>query len=383
VKQYIGCDAHARYSVFVSVDETGKIGAPVRVDHFGRGLRDYLQGLEKETPVAVEASGGWYWFMDELEAAGLDARLVNPLEAKRRIGGRNKTDKLDARGLAILLRNGTLPEVWIPPAELRDLRGLMRARLALRSHTTVLKNRIQAALRRYGALDGEPASDLFAKKQRLRLSLAIGRLPEETRRATLHEWELLDEVEGHIGELEVRIRERIGCVGWVRLLKSLPGVGEILGATIHLEIGDVNRFPTAAHLASYAGLVPTVHASGGKSFHGPTSKQANHYLRWAFVEAADCILMHRHRYVGQHALHLYDRVKPKSATAKRPWLWPGIWRNRVGGFCASGKSIGSRMRPLSLRPATGKRGSRSGSRSRACDCETRGEDAHAVVRADR
>ena len=79
MKQYIGCDAHARYSVFVSVDETGRIGAPVRVDHFGRDLRDYLQGLEKETPVAVEASGGWYWFMDELEAAGLDARLVNPL----------------------------------------------------------------------------------------------------------------------------------------------------------------------------------------------------------------------------------------------------------------------------------------------------------------
>src|SRR5581483_6910687 len=254
VKQYIGCDSHARYSVFVSVDETGRIGPPVRIDHFGRDLRDYLAGLEKETPVAVEASGGWYWFMDELEAAGLDARLVNPQEAKRRIGGRDKTDKLDARGLAILLRNGTLP---------------------------------------------------------VRLWLAIGRLPEETRRTSRHEWEWLDAVERHIGELEVRIRSRIGCIGWVRLLESMPGVGEILGATIHLEIGEVNRFPTAAHLASYAGRVPTVHASGGKSHAGPTSKQANHYLRWAFVEAADCILMHRHRFSGHHALPLYDRVKAK------------------------------------------------------------------------
>ncbi len=87
MKQYIGCDAHARYSVFVSVDEAGKIGPPIRVDHFSRELRDYLGSLEPETPVAVEASGGWYWFMDELEAAGLDARLVNPLEARRRIGG--------------------------------------------------------------------------------------------------------------------------------------------------------------------------------------------------------------------------------------------------------------------------------------------------------
>jgi len=210
VKKYIGCDSHARYSVFVSVDEKGKIGAPVRIDHGTRALRDYLKTLEPGTPVAVEASGGWYWFMDELEAAGMDARLVNPLEAKRRMGGRNKTDKLDAQALAILCRNGTLPEGWIPSPELRDVRGLMRARLALRRHTTILKNRIHAALRRYGTLAGEPASDLFAKKNRLRLSLAISGTPPETTLATLHEWELLDEVERHIGEMEIRIRARIG-----------------------------------------------------------------------------------------------------------------------------------------------------------------------------
>ena len=312
MKKYIGCDAHARYSVFVSVDEKGQAAPPIRVSHGGRDLRDYLGSLEPGTPIAVEASGGWYWFMDELEAAGLDARLANPLEAKRRMGGRNKTDPIDARGLAILLRNGTLPEVWVPPAQLRDLRGLMRTRLAFRSHTTCVKNRIHAAIRRYGTLNGEPVvSDLFAKKSRIRLSVAIGRMPEETRRATIQEWELLDQLERHIGELEVRIRERIGCIGWVRLLKSLPGVGEILGATIHLEIGDVKRFASARHLASYAGLVPTVHASGGRFHHGPTSPQANHYLRWAFVEAANCVVMHQHRYAGQHVMELYQRLKPK------------------------------------------------------------------------
>jgi transposase len=316
MKNYIGCDAHAHYSVFVSVDEKGRIGAPVRVNHESRELRDYLATLEPGTPVAVEASGGWYWFMDELEAAGLDGRLVNPLEAKRRMGGKNKTDKLDAQGLAILCRNGTLPEVWIPPAELRDLRGLMRARLAMRSHTTTLKNRVHAALRRYGTLDGVAPHDLFAQKNRLRLSVAIARTPRETRAATLHEWEVLNDVERHIGEMEARIRERIGCIGWVRLLKTMPGVGEILGATIHLEIGDVKRFPTPGHLASYAGLVPTVHASGGKSHHGPTSPQANHHLRWAFVEAAGCVLMHRHRLKGHYALALYDRIKSRKCHGK-------------------------------------------------------------------
>lgn len=316
MKQYIGCDTHARYSVFVSVDEKGQVGAPVRVEHGGRDLRDYLSKLEPATPVAVEAGGSWYWFMDELEAAGLDARLVNPLEAKHRMGGKNKTDKLDAQGLAILLRSGTLPEVWVPPADLRDLRGLMRTRLATREQTTVLKNRIRAALRRYGVMKDEQPVDLFTKKNRLTLSVAIGRLPEETRRATLHEWEILDLIDKHIGELEVRIREKIGRLGWVRLLKSIPGVGEILGATIHLEIGDVRRFPTAAHLASYAGLVPRVHSSGGKTWHGPTGPQANHYLRWAYVEAANAILLNRQKYAGQHVIELYDRLKKQKCHGK-------------------------------------------------------------------
>lgn len=316
MKKYIGCDSHARYSVFVSVDETGKASAPVRVDHQSRDLRDYLAKIDKGTPVAVEASGGWYWFIDELEAAGLDARLVNPLEAKKRMGGKNKTDALDAKGLAIMLRNGTLPEVWVPPTNLRDLRGLMRTRLASRSHTTVLKNRIHAALRRYGAMQEERTGDLFGKKNRLLLSVAIGRLPEETRRATMHEWEMLDLIEEHIGQLEVRIRERIGKIGWVRLLKSLPGVGEILGVTIYLEIGDVGRFPSAEHLASYAGLTPRISSSGGKTWMGPTLPQANHYLRWAFVEATDAIVLHRQKYVEQHVIELYDRLKQHKCHGK-------------------------------------------------------------------
>ncbi|HEX8713420.1 MAG TPA: IS110 family transposase [Terracidiphilus sp.] len=316
MKQFIGCDSHARYSVFVSIDEQGRVGPAVRVEHGSRELRDYLATLAAGTPVAVEASGGWYWFFDELEAAGMDARLVNPLEAKRRMGGKNKTDKLDAKGLAILLRNGTLPEVWVPPEGLRDLRGLMRARLSLRSQTTVLKNRMHAAIRRYGTLRGEPRSDLFTAKSWPKLALAMGRLPDETRAATWHECELLREMERHLGEMEIRIGARIGSIGWVRLLKSLPGVGEILGATIYLEIGDVRRFPTAEHLASYAGLVPTVHASGGKSHHGPTSKQANHYLRWAFVEAAACIVSHKQQRQGQHVVELYERLKKQKGHGK-------------------------------------------------------------------
>lgn len=308
MKQFIGCDMHKRYSVFVAMDEQGKISKPDKVLNDSLELADYLNRIAEGTPVAVEASGGWYWFVDRLEEAGLDVRLVNPLEAKKRMRGRNKTDELDAAGLAMLLRNGTLPEVWIPPAKLRDLRGLMRSRLALRHHTTTLKNRIHGAIRRYGQWEPGESKNLFVGKGRVQLSVYLGGMPEQTRLATRHEWALVDEVERHIAELEKQIRLSIGQIGYVRLLKTMPGVGEILAATIYLEIGDVSRFRSPERLASYAGLAPTVHASGGKMHLGRTSVVANHYLKWAFVEAANCVVMQKHRFQDRHVLELYERL---------------------------------------------------------------------------
>lgn len=330
MKKYIGCDMHKKYSVFVAMDEKGRLEPAVTVANDTLELRSYLATIRPENPIAVEASGGWYWFVDELEQAGLEVHLVNPLEAKKRMSGRNKTDQLDAAGLAMLLRNGTLPEVWIPPAQLRDLRGLLRTRLGLRNHTTVLKNRIHAALRRYGQYaPGEP-KDLFAGKGRVQLAVYVGSLPQETRLATRHEWDLVEEVETHIKALEMRIRLGIGQLGWVRLLKTLPGVGDILSATIYLEIGDVNRFASPERLASYAGLTPTVQASGGKVRLGRTSPVANHYLKWAFVEAANCVVMRKQRFQNTHAVQLYERLRAsknhgKAAVAVARHLAEASW----------------------------------------------------------
>ena len=315
MEKYIGCDTHQRYSVFVMMDETGQAGVPVRIEHCGGELRKFLGTLPLGAPVAVEASGGWYWFVDELERAGLKPHLVNPLEAKKQMPGRNKTDGLDARGLATLLRVGTLPEVWIPPARLRDLRGLLRTRLSMRRQTTFLKNRIQAAVRRYGLRD-DAFRDLFSKQAHGTLMRYLDWLPEQTRSATAQEYQILTQVGLHIDRLEIRIRESICKVGWVRMLKTLPGVGDILGATIHLEIGEVGRFPTGAHLAAYAGLVPTVHSSGGKTYYGPTSAKANHYLKWAFIEAANCTVMHRDKYAAEHVGRLYQRLKDRKCHGK-------------------------------------------------------------------
>jgi len=316
MKKYIGCDAHTRYSIFVSLREDGGCDPAVRIEHNELEMERYLKQLPAGTPVALESSGNWYWLVRAMEEAGLDPRLAHALEAKKRMPGRNKTDHLDAKGLALMLRNGSLPEVWIPPANLLDRRDLMRTRLATRQQGSELKCRILAALRRYGVRREEEGADLFAESRRPKLAIAIARLPQECRIATTEEWVLLRELEQHLEAMEQRIRQRIASLGWVRLLKTLPGVGTILGSTIYLEIGEVSRFPSPEHLASYAGLVPTVHASGGKMWQGPTPRSANHFLKWAFIEAANVIVAHQKGWADKHVVRLYQRLKANKCHGK-------------------------------------------------------------------
>jgi transposase len=308
VQPVIGCDAHKKFSVFVSVGQEGKASGPVRVDHDRDLYCKYLRSLPPGSDIALEATGHWYWIVDAMEQAGHRPHLANPFEAKRRMAKSNKTDALDARGLAILLRCGTLPESWIPPGELRDQRELLRTRMALRDLRTSLKHRIYAAIDRYG-LHPEAISDLFGTKGRQYLASALLRLPPETSRMTAMQLDAIDQLEEKMGAVESRIAEKLRMSPEIRLLRTVPGLGPILAPLVWLEIGDVERFPRAEHLASYAGLVPRIIASGGHVRHGGTCRNVNHYLKWAFVEAANIAIRmkaQRHQHIGL----LYQRLYP-------------------------------------------------------------------------
>ena len=167
MEQFIGCDAHKKFSVFVAVNEKGQAGEALRVAHDRQLYREFLARLPAHSTIAVEASGSYSWLVDEMERSGHRPKLCNPLEAKRRMGLTKKTDTLDARGLAILLRNGTLPEVWIPPSELRDQRELLRLRIFLVRLRTRVKNRIHGTLSRHNVQ--VPGADLFGVAARLEL----------------------------------------------------------------------------------------------------------------------------------------------------------------------------------------------------------------------
>ena len=231
------------------------------------------------------------------------------------LGMVNKTDKLDARGLNRLQRAGTLPTVWIPPGALRDQRDLPRTRMVLTRERTRLKNRIHATLAKYG-LRLEGISDLFGRRGRQWLQAALPLLPPHSRYATERLLEQLDVVTAQILGFEQRLRAVFAPTPELQLLLSLPGVGWVLAVVILLEIGDIRRFPSAAHLAAYAGTTPRVHASGGRTHYGQLRVDINRYLKWAFVEAANTICLNRQVRPQCHVSRLYARVQGRKGHPK-------------------------------------------------------------------
>ena len=128
---FVGCDSHKRYSQVEVQDAGAHILRRNRIEHCRGAVRGFFSCLPQGTPVALESVGNWYWIADEIEAAGCLPLLTNPGKAKLLMGHVNKTDKLDASGLTTLLRLGSLPSAWLPPARLRDERELPRTGMAL------------------------------------------------------------------------------------------------------------------------------------------------------------------------------------------------------------------------------------------------------------
>lgn len=312
-----GCDVHKEYSVFRSFDPQLGLGPPLRVVHRNGELERFLTTLPAGSPVALEACGCWMWMVGRLEAADLEPHLADPGKAKKRMAGSIRTDATDAAGLVTLLASGTLPEVWMAPAAVRDLRTLVRTRLALRQHQSAFKNRIHGTLNQYGLKiwveeeEDVEVRDWFTLKAQEHLARAIEQLPSASREAMRQQWMVVRDIEARIRSLEIATTARMGKLGWLRNLQTMPGVGKILGPTIGLEIGDVRRFASAQNLAKYAGVVPQVQSSGGKTWRGPTSRDCNHYLKWAFVEAANVIVAQQKKLekTHPHVVELYRRVK--------------------------------------------------------------------------
>lgn len=247
-----------------------------------RGWAEEL--LDREVVVAVEATTGWRWVVRELQALGLDVRLADPGQAKALQGRRRraKTDRLDARWLALLLSRAMLPEAWIPPEDIQQLRDLTRLRKTLIEERTRWAQRLHAFLLH----EGWPCSRsrLLTKAGRAWVrALQLGPHGGAQRERLLRRIESLDtEIADIDRELRVFARADSRC----RALEQLYGIGPILAVILVAEIGDVLRFRRAAQVVRLAGLDPVVTEPADSRRRGHLAKAGSPHLRWALVEAA-------------------------------------------------------------------------------------------------
>jgi len=315
--EIIALDAHKRYSQVCVQKQDGQFLCEKRINH-GRGrIKQFLSNWTTGASVALETVGNWYWIVDEIEQAQMQPKLVHAHKAKLMLGSINKTDKLDARGLNKLQRTGTLPTVWIPPGDIRDSRELPRTRMVFANLRTRLKNRIHSVFDKYGLhTDFEGISDIFGGRGRVQIALTIKQLPLETRytlRCLLRE---LDMVESQIQRIEKRMKKVFSKTEQVKKLITLPGIGFILAVAIANEIGDISRFATPQRVASYAGMVPRVHSSGGHTRYGKLRNDVNHYLKWAYSEAGNSTAVNHKRFPFRHTSQLYRRIRERKGHAK-------------------------------------------------------------------
>jgi transposase len=278
----VGIDLHRNRSHIAVIDSNGELSLSQRIVNSRETFLELLGGLEGESQIAVEATYGWEWLAELLEDAGYDIHLAHPLRTRAIAAARVKTDAVDARTLAHLLRAELLPEAYVAPRELRDLRELLRHRVALTGMRSALKNRVHAILAKHGVT--REHSDLFGKGGRL--FLADLQLREASRRRLDSLMALIDDFDREIQATTVEIDQRAKADDRVDVLTQIRGVGPYTAMLIIAEVGAIERFPDARHLCAWAGLTPTIRSSDGKARLGRISRQGSPTLRWALVEAA-------------------------------------------------------------------------------------------------
>jgi transposase len=281
-RQFVGVDLHLRRSVVDRVGPDGTELGWVRIDNDPATLVREVGKAGRGASVAIEATYGWYWAVDALTAAGFEVHLAHPYGMKAmRSRRRVKNDQRDAYELANLLRLGSLPEAYIAPPDLRELRELVRHRRQLTKLNTAIKAGIRGLLAKHGIrlsateLEGLTATDMLNAVS-LPGTYAI-RLAAQRR--------LMLMLEDEIGVVEVELDRRLKHHPGYRNLLKVRGIGPVLAAVFVAEIGDVSRFPSAGALSCWAGLTPRHHESDRTVRRGHISKEGCALVRWAAIEA--------------------------------------------------------------------------------------------------
>ena len=285
---FIGVDHHKQFSVMTVLDEQGKELRTSKLGNTRFEVESFLRDFEGEPFTAVvEAGRSSYVMADLLRELGGEVKMANPSQVKAIAHARIKTDKRDSEKLAHLLRMGYIPEVYQRSSSNREAQRVVRLRAFWINLRTQVKNKLRALLAQQEEgvqkAVAERESRLFSGKgQEFIKGLKLKGRDGEIRDVLLKAYGVL---EGFIKDSDELVEQLYEELPEAQLLDTLPGFGRTLSVLAAVEIGEIRRFPRAESLEAYAGLIPSTHGSGDRTYHGPIIKQGNSWLRWAMVEA--------------------------------------------------------------------------------------------------
>jgi transposase len=310
VERYVALDGHKHYIVVAALDAAQQIVLAPRkrsLERFGQWALDHLT---RRDHVVLEASVNAWTLYDQLAPLVQEVKIAHPLLIKLMSAARVKTDTRDTLHLARLLAAGLIPEVWVPPAPVRELRVLVAHRQRLVRQRTQACNRLHRVLHAHhimpppGRLGGVGQQDWWEH-------LA---LPSVERLRIQQDLTILQTVEQLIGVVDAEVTRLSMQEPWKEFfsfLMQLPGFAVVTSMTLLAAIGDITRFPTAQKLVGYSGVGASVHASGQTHHTGPITKQGRRELRTVLVEAAWSAVEHHPDWKAE-----FERLAPSLGKGK-------------------------------------------------------------------
>ena len=284
--RFVGIDLHKHFAVVAAVNAQQRLVLPpthpIDLDDFPAWASTHLYPTDV---VVLEATSNAWWLYDLLAPLVQRVVVANPLQVKWIAHATVKTDIHDAVRLAKLLAANLIPEVWVPPRHVRELRALLAHRRALVKQRTAVKNRLHSVLHRQQIK--LPGGDPFAAHNRA-WWLALDLSPTERLRLR-QDLDTLEHVEKQLADIDGELAHLSNQPPWnhaMPFLVQLPGLALLSAITVLAAIEDITRFPTAKHLVGYAGLGTRIHNSGETSSEGHISKEGRRDLRRILIEAA-------------------------------------------------------------------------------------------------
>ncbi len=310
----IGCDFHPSWQQVSWLDtETGETGEQKLVHATGDAERFYRQ-MPVPSLMGMEATGNSQWFVELVEELGHALWIGDAAQIRASYVRKQKTDKRDAGHIRKLLEEGRFPKLWTPDREQRDHRQLVMHRHKLVQIRSRVKNELQHLSLNKGMQKQNKLWSAAGQKALRELRLKPW---AACRREDL--LQLLAMLDQQIGKLDAAVQQAAEHNPQAKLLMTQPGVGPVTSLAFVLTLGDVSRFPRGKQVASYLGLIPREHSSGGRQMLGSISKQGNRLMRALLVEAAQTAVRYdpgfRKEYL--HRCHQKPKGVAKVAAARK------------------------------------------------------------------